>query len=391
MNPLLLPLMLLVLFSPFGIDIFLTSIPTIQQVFGTDPASAQLTISLFVLSMGVGQVIVGPLADRFGRRPVALAGICLYLASSLLIATTGSFVQLLVWRMLQGLGACATAIVAFSVVRDRFDPRDGARIYSYLNGSLNVVPAMAPLLGGALAQYFGWQSNFYFLAFFALVVLAVIYYRLPETRPTTASPQKTYSWRVYRKILSHRQFGYYALCSMAAMGMVLCYVIFSTQVLIVELGVSSEAFALLFGANALLIMGCSFLSPKVINRIGRRRSVTLGGAVILLAGVLMAGLYLWQGSSPLGFMAPVALACAGFSLQIGSAASLALEHFPDEAGTAAALHGCFQMLGASLISLVALSLPLNASLALAAVMVAMGGFAMLGRLRRSLGAPEVAV
>ena len=391
MNPLLLPLMLLVLFSPFGIDIFLTSIPTIQQTFGTDTASAQLTISLFVLAMGVGQVIVGPLADRFGRRPVALAGIGLYLVSSLLIATTDSFVQLLVWRMLQGLGACATAIVAFSVVRDRFDPRDGARIYSYLNGSLNVVPAMAPLLGGALAQYFGWHSNFYFLAVFALVVLAVIYYRLPETRPTTTSPQKTYSWRVYRKILGHRQFGYYALCSMAAMGMVLCYVIFSTQVLIVELGVSSETFALLFGANALLIMCCSFLSPKVINRIGRRRSVTLGGTVILLAGVLMACLYLWQGSSALGFMVPVALACAGFSLQIGSAASLALEHFPDEAGTAAALHGCFQMLGASLISLVALSLPLSASLALAAVMVAMGGFAMLGRLRRSLGAPEVAV
>lgn len=371
--------MLLVLFSPIGIDIFLPSIPSMQEVFDTTATQIQFSLSLYVLAMGFGQLFVGPLVDRFGRRPVALIGIGVYFLASLAIGFTWNLSQLLCLRMLQGVGASCTAIVAFTVVRDTYRPNEGAKVYSYLNGALNLVPALAPLLGGILSDWLGWRSNFHFLALFSVLVFLIILRWLPETRPETTSNHRLFSIKPYLDILENRQFLIYAICAMGAMSVVLSYAIYAPQVLMVKLGLSSSQFALLFGVNALVIMSSSFLAPYCIRRVGRRRSVEIGSMLMLTSGLLIPLLFKQYGHSVVGFMLPVAVASCGFSLILGAAASLSLEPFGDRAGRAAALQGCFQMLGAAAMSMLASLLPFALVLSLATLMVVFGMFGIFAR------------
>ena len=148
----LLPLlMFMVLLSPLAIDIYLPSMPTMALEYGVSDSQVQSTLVLFLFAMGLGQILIGPLADRFGRRPIALFGIVLYGISSLLGAYAVEFEWLQLARVFQGLAACSTSIVVFSAVRDCYNSKQSVSMYSYLNGAICVVPALAPTLGGLLA------------------------------------------------------------------------------------------------------------------------------------------------------------------------------------------------------------------------------------------------
>jgi MFS transporter, DHA1 family, multidrug resistance protein len=379
LRPLFLCLMLLVLFGPMGIDIYLPAMPLMQEIFQASANQIQLSLSLFIGSMGLGQLFIGPLADRFGRRCIALAGIVGYFLASIAIANCSSLEQLLCFRMLQGLGASCTAIVTFAVVRDSYSPSDGAKVYSYLNGTLCLVPALAPMLGGMLTLWWGWRSNFHFLALFCFLAFFIILRWLPETRPENTKPVKLFSVGQYLDIIKNRQFITYAVCAMGAMSVVLGYVFYSPQVLMVQLGLSSTEFALVFGANALVLMASSFIAPRCLSKVGRRRSVEIGAALMLFSGVLVPVLFLWGGHSVIGFMLPVVIACCGFSLLLGASASLALEPFAEKAGTATALQGSIQMLGASLVSVLAALLPLALVFSLGVLMAVFGIYALLVR------------
>ena len=144
-------LMLMVVLSPLAIDIYLPAMPDMALAFSVSSTQVQSTLVLFIFAMGVGQILIGPLADRFGRRPIALFGITLYIVSSLFAAMVVDFHHLQIARVLQGIAACATSIVVFSAVRDSFDTKNSAHYYSYLNGVICVIPALAPTLGGFLS------------------------------------------------------------------------------------------------------------------------------------------------------------------------------------------------------------------------------------------------
>lgn len=200
-------LMSMVLLSPLAIDIYLPSMPTMAAEFAVSASDVQSTIVLFLFAMGLGQVLIGPLADRYGRRPVAIFGVLLYGASSLLAAAAIEFHWLQIARLLQGLAACSTSIVVFSAVRDCYDQKEGAKIYSYLNGAICVIPALAPTLGGLLAMQFGWRSTFVFMTLYAMLMLLVVGYRLPETRPAnTVTTGPLYRWGRYKPVLGNTHF-----------------------------------------------------------------------------------------------------------------------------------------------------------------------------------------
>ncbi|MGS0730818.1 MFS transporter, partial [Shewanella sp. 0m-11] len=169
-----------------------------------------------LFAMGTGQLLIGPLADRYGRRPIAICGIIFYMISSVLAAIAVEFHWLQIARVMQGLAACSTSIVVFSAVRDCFSPKEGARYYSYLNGMICIIPALAPTLGGMLALQFGWRSNFIFMALYGLVILALVTYRLPETRPqNTVSDGPLYRWARYKPVITEPHFVFYAIACMA--------------------------------------------------------------------------------------------------------------------------------------------------------------------------------
>ncbi len=157
-------LTLLVLFSPLAIDIYLPALPLIASTFQVDNALAQDTITWFLFAMGVGQLFAGPLADKLGRRTVALGGITIYAMSALLAWSAQNIEWMLMSRLLQGLGACATSVAAFATVRDIFGPEKSGKMISYLNGAICFIPALAPILGSWLTQQFDWRANFSFMA-----------------------------------------------------------------------------------------------------------------------------------------------------------------------------------------------------------------------------------
>lgn len=345
----------LVTLTPMGIDIYLPSLPAMAAGFGEPVSALQASITLFIFAVGLGQMLIGPLADRYGRRPVALGGAMAYLAGSALGAAASTLEVFYVARVIQGLGACSASLVAFAAVRDKFSPAVGARVYSYLNGALCSVPALAPMLGGALAVHAGWRSTFVFMVLFAFALMVLLARRFEETRAAPSTPRgPLYSLPRYLPIIASGRFLYFALFGMAGMAMILVFVSAAPVVLVQQLGYSELGFSAWFGGNAAINIAAFFLAPAFIARFGRHTMVRVGMVALLLASAMHAAAWGWMPLSAWVFMLPVAVLTVGFSLALGSGLSLALEPFADRAGTAAAVYGLFQMSGSAVVATVLL-------------------------------------
>ncbi|WP_413738723.1 multidrug effflux MFS transporter [Sodalis sp. RH21] len=373
MRKFLLLLLLLVLLGPLGIDLYLPVIPLIAKGLGSNESLIQSTIPLFILVMGVGQLITGPLVDFFGRRPMAMAGAALYGLGAMMAALAPSPAWFISSRILQGLAVCCTTVALFSCVRDRLNGDDAARAFSFLNGTLNIVPALAPLAGGLLAADLGWRAPFWTLAIYSFIVLTLIALGLPETRPVQTRRSLGLPLQAYWAILRQRRFLVFSLVNTGAMAMALTYVSLSSQVLMGDAQLTPLQFSVAFGCNGFWIMFVSVIANRVIRKAGRPACLTIGTALMGLGGLLLLTHVLllpapWQ-AHWLGYMLPVAVACSGLAFLMGPAASYALEPYPDQAGVASALSGFVQMAGAAAISLAVIALPLSPHLALALVML----------------------
>ncbi|MCW8111313.1 multidrug effflux MFS transporter [Yersinia intermedia] len=367
-------LLSLILLGPLGIDLYLPTIPAIAKGLNSSESLIQSTIALFILVLGMGQLIAGPLVDKYGRKPIAIIGIILYMLGAAMASLAVSPLMFVSSRLLQGVAVCCTAVVAFSGVRDRLNGNEAARAFGFLNGTLNIVPALAPLLGGLLAEAFGWRAPFWFLALYGLLVLILIILFLPETRPVDTQPVKSLPIKNYLRILRDDRFLIFALVNAGAMGMALTYVSLAPNVLMVGAGLSPLQFSLAFGANGFWIMAVSFVANRIIQKIGRPTCLMMG-SVLMALGCLGLLFGLTQLSAEiqqhwLVYMLPVASACAGLAFMMGPATSYALEPYANEAGVASALVGFVQMAGGAGLGLLAMSLPIEPKLSLAIVMLA---------------------
>ncbi|WP_437115136.1 multidrug effflux MFS transporter [Vibrio coralliilyticus] len=339
-------LTLLVLFSPLAIDIYLPALPQISQAFHVEHALAQDTITWFLFAMGVGQLFAGPLADKVGRRTVALGGIGIYALSALLAWGAQNIEWMLAARLLQGLGACATSVAAFATVRDIFGPQKSGKMISYLNGAICFIPALAPILGSWLTQQFGWRSNFSFMAGFAMVALVAMCIGMKETNPAP-SKEPVFRPSRYMAVLKTPSFIFHASLCMLAMAVILAYVTSAPVVLMENLGLSMNEFTLWFGINAVINIAACMTAPKFMDKYGTHKTLVVGIMTLGLGGVVM--LVMAQQQSALAFMLPIFLSSVGFAWVLGAAAGKALAPFGDKAGTAAALLGLFQMSGSGLV------------------------------------------
>lgn len=340
-------LTLLVLFSPLAIDIYLPALPQISQAFHVEHALAQDTITWFLFAMGVGQLFAGPLADKYGRRTVALGGITIYILSALLAWSAKSIEWMLMARLLQGLGACATSVAAFATVRDLFGPQKSGKMISYLNGAICFIPALAPIMGSWLTQQFGWRANFSFMAGFALIVGSAIALRMQESNPNTGSRPAVFKLSRYVAVLREPTFLFHATLCLLAMAVILAYVTSAPVILMERLQLSMNEFTFWFGVNAVVNIIACMTAPKVMDKLGTRVSLIIGIVTLMIAGCLM--MILQHQSTALAFMLPVFLSSIGFAWILGGAAGKALAPFGDKAGTAAALLGLFQMSGSGLL------------------------------------------
>ncbi|MFT5675862.1 MAG: DHA1 family bicyclomycin/chloramphenicol resistance-like MFS transporter [Paraglaciecola sp.] len=349
----------LVLFNPLAIDIYLPALPVMAAEFSVDVTRLQDTVTWFMFSLGIGQLLAGPLADRFGRRPIALCGILIYGLSSALAYVADTLDLLLIARLLQGLGACATSVAAFAAVRDSFGPEKSGRMISYLNGAICCVPVLAPLIGAWLTHHFGWRSNFSFMLGFSVIAGIFVVLHFKETRPNNTDIEDTlFSFSRYYSILREPSFLFHATLCMLAMAVILAYVTSAPVWLMMKLGLNMNQFIVWFSINAVLNILSCLVAPRFMDRLGSRRTLYAGFVILVFSGAMMLSLSGIQ--QAWAFMIPMFITSLGFAFIFCASAGKALAPFGDRAGTAAALLGLFQMSGAgAMVSLTQrLELPL---------------------------------
>jgi DHA1 family bicyclomycin/chloramphenicol resistance-like MFS transporter len=351
-------LILMVIFSPLAIDIFLPALPIMAEEFVVPMTQIQWSITIFILSLGFGQLISGPLADRYGRRPIALTGIVIYGLASMVSAYSDSLAFFLMSRLIQGFGACAIVVAAFASVRDKYNAIESGVMYSYLNSAICCIPALAPLLGNVLTEYFGWRSNFEFMAGYACVAGLILFFTLKETRPAqTVQHKRLISFSTLTPILKHPVFIFNALVVMLAMAIIIAYVSSSPAWLMIKLGLNQQSFVYWFSFNAAINIAACFLAPRILVKFGARVTIGWGMVLLIIAGLLMLALLAWQ--TPIAFMLPIMISSLGFSLLMGACAGQALAPFGEKAGSASALLGFVQMCGSAVIVYSLQLLPLN--------------------------------
>lgn len=369
---------LLAAFGPLSIDMYLPALPAIGAELGGGMEGAQLTLAAFFLGMAAGQLLHGPLADRYGRRRPLFAALLLYTAASAACALATANDALVALRLLQALGACAGMVIARAVVRDLADRFDPVRMMARLMLVMGVAPILAPLLGGWVALWFGWRAIFWFLAGVGALALWLSWRALPETLPLErrriAGPGEI--MHGYAALLRDARFRAPALGSGFAIAGMFAYIAGSPFVFIALHGVPPEAFGWLFGAAAAGVIGFGQLAGPLAQRLGRATlfsgalaALTLAGAAGLAAALLAETLW------PLYAALMLFMATLGLILPLGTV--LAVAPFPHMAGTASALLGTLQF-GLGAVTAVALSaLHDGSALPMAGLMAACGALALI--------------
>ncbi len=338
--------------APFSIDTYLPSFPDIQGDFGVSTAAMQQTLSFYLLAFAAGTLLHGPLSDRFGRRPVILGGLGLYVACSLASALAVDFSTLLLLRIGQGLTASAGLVVGRAVVRDAFGGAEAQRVMSRVMLIFALAPAVAPIVGGVLHEIGGWRSVFWFLAGMGTLVWFLAWRSLPETLCTEArqSIHPAKLTRAYGRAFSRPGFMAVVLCfTFAFVGMFL-YVVGAPRLVFEHLGLGAADFAYVFLPMVSGVMLGSWLSGRLAGRLGAVRTVNAGFIVMVGAALLNAGYLQAWSPTVVGVVAPVALYALGMALALPALLVLALDYFPRNRGMAAAVQGFVQTTGNALIA-----------------------------------------
>jgi DHA1 family bicyclomycin/chloramphenicol resistance-like MFS transporter len=337
-----------------GIDSMLPNLPAIGQSLGvSEENKRQLIITTYLLGLGCAQVIYGPLADRFGRRPVLLTGLCLYVGFSLVAAVSRSFEFLLFARVLQGIGAAATRAIPVSVIRDRYAGREMAKVMSLTSLVFMAAPIAAPSLGQLVLVLASWPWIFGLLATLGVALMLWALLRLPETlHPRDRLPIRL--GRIagsFAMAARNRTSLCYILAQTFLFGGLLGFVTSAQQVFADALG-ARDQFPLVFAICASFIAAASLVNARMVMRLGMRR---LSHAA-LLAVIILASLHLTVAASHhetlIVFAAFQALTMFCFGLTSGNFGAMAMEPMGHIAGVAASFQGSVSMVGASLIGLI---------------------------------------
>jgi MFS transporter, DHA1 family, multidrug resistance protein len=355
--------------GPLTIDMYLPALPTIRQELGTTSAMVQLTLTGTLVGLALGQLVVGPLSDRLGRRRPLLAGTALHVVASLLVLVAPSIGVLGVLRVLQGVGCAATGVVAMAMVRDLFAGRAAATMLSRLFLVMGVAPVLAPTIGGELLRFTSWRGIFAVLAAYGVVMLAVGAWGIRETLPPERrrSGGGTGTLATYGSLLRDRSYVGLVLVAGLSMAALFTYVSGSSFVYQRQFGLDEQQFGLLFGAGAVWLIAATQLNPVLLRRWSPGQvllAATAAGAVA--AGALVAVALSGAGVAVVAVALWAVLFAAGLALP--NAPALALAKNGDRAGSAAALLGAVQF-GVGAVVSPAVGLLGNDALAMGAVMV----------------------
>jgi DHA1 family bicyclomycin/chloramphenicol resistance-like MFS transporter len=369
----------LVALGPISTDLYLPSLPGLARSFGVGQSDVQLTLSVFLVGLAAAQLIYGPLSDCFGRRPVLLVGLGIYLAASIACMLSPSIPALVAARFVQATGACVGPVLGRAVVRDVYGREGAARVLSYMSAAMALAPALGPIIGGFLEVAFGWRANFLALVLYGaggLVVAALI---LPETNrtPNPEAAQPAHVLAGYRGLIGHRSYIGYVLCCALAYSGIFAFISGSSFVLVDIVGLRPDAYGFCFAAIVVGYIIGTTAAGRMSRRVGIDRLIASGAAICAIGGLVLVGAALV--GTPSGIAGAVAIVLPMLVYMIGTGLVMpnsvagAIGPFPQAAGAASALLGFSQMTVAALVGIAVAALsngtavPMTAAIAVAAI------------------------
>ena len=349
--PFTLLLGVLVALSALGMDLFLPAVPVIAGAFDAEPGAAQLSITSYLIGLAIGQLAWGPISDRYGRKPVLLVGLGLFLVSSVCGAAADSVQAVLLLRLAQGIGMSSGPVIARSMVRDLYAREQAAHLLARMMAVFGVIPVAAPLIGGQAIVLGGWPAVFWVFSAIALALLTTVGFGLRETapaeRPSIAPARIAAS---YAMLFGDPRFRASLATMLLAQLGILAFVTSSALVMVRALKLTPTAFSLLFAAIMLGQITGGITGSRLVMRLGIGRMVRLGAALTLAGGLLLAALALAGIAHWSAVVLPMILYLLGCSFMVPNAMATALSPFPQMAGTASSLLGALPFSLGALVS-----------------------------------------
>lgn len=362
---------LLTTIVPFSIDMYLPGFPDIGRSMNIPVTKVALSLSSFFVGIGVGQIIYGPLLDRFGRRKPLFAGLVLYFATSIACAYTDTIETLIVLRFIQALGACSASIAATAMVRDLFPPSENAKIFSFLMLVLSVSPMLAPTIGSYVSAAYGWHAIFILLTMLALLIAIGVYFFLPESK----GADKNFSLKPpaiiknYIAVIKEARFTFNALIGALGFASLFTYISSSPAIFMEHFALTQKQYGLLFACLAAGLITASQINTMLLKRFSSKKIVStsllvqnITGCFLVLASFLQPDNF-WLIVTILFFY----LSTIGMIMP--NATALAMKPFEKNAGSASALLGFIQMGLGALATVVTGFLDIRTALPMSACMV----------------------
>lgn len=339
--------------SPFAINVIVPAMPALQRAFSADYGRVQLTLSLFLASVAVSQIVIGPLSDRFGRRPVLFVGLSCFTLACLAAAAAPSVDALIALRVVQGATGCVGLVLGRAIVRDLFERRQAASMIGYVTMGYALAPMVAPSIGGVLLEGFGWPAIFWFMALFGLACVAIVWRYIAETnlRPSQRLSFGTL-FTDYGILLRSRDFLAFTVLATLGSGVFFSFLGGAPYVSEHILGLSPIRYGVWFGLIAIGYSAGNFLSGRFAERFGVTWMIFAGSVLAAIAAILPPTLFgLGLGSAAAMFV-PMMLTGLSNGIMLPNAIAGAISVRPEIAGAAAGLSGAAQMgTGASLSAL----------------------------------------
>ena len=333
----------LMAFASISTDMYLPALPALSAALHTDPGRIQMTLSGFLVGFSLGQLLWGPIGDRYGRRTPIAIGVVLFVIGSAGCALSGSAEQMMAWRVVQAVGASAGPVLSRAMVRDLYARERSAQMLSTLMLVMGIAPLLGPILGGQILAYWSWQGIFWTLVGMGLLALVSLL-ALPETLP----PQRRTSQRVgealvgYVVLASNRRLLGYAISGGFFYGGLYAYLAGTPFAYIEYYHVPAQAYGLLFGLNIAGMMAANLVNSKLVMRLGADRLFRFGTAIAAVAAAALAmdARFGWGGLP--GLVAPLFFYVSMLGFIVANSVAGALAAFPHKAGAASALVGAMQ-------------------------------------------------
>ena len=358
-------------FPPVTTDIYLPALPELTQSLRGTITEGQVTLAVYFVGLGLGQLFYGPWSDRIGRRPAMMVGAAIYLAASVGCAVATTMNEMIAWRFFQAIGACSGVVISTAVVRDRFDQQESARIFSMLLTLRGVGPIVAPLAGGVIVTWLGWRAIFWAVTVFGATLGLSVFFGLQESRTEAVAARARSESPIgaYTAVLKNPRIVGYMLTSGLNFSCMFAWIAAAPYLIITLYNVPALYFGWIFGANAAGFMIAAQINRRLLKSY-RPDDILPRGALgaVLAAAVLLVDALTGFGGAP-GVLLPLFLVVSslGFVSTNAMAGGMAVD--PSRAGSVSALFGASQFSVAGLTTVGAALLSRQPAVAMAAVIM----------------------